>query len=98
MTRKQTEGEKKARLAVRQARGTDANNLLENPVFKEVWGTLDTEVINTWRLSPNKERREDAWYMQRNLSNLKAVFENYVAVGESARKELLNFDAEDKVT
>lgn len=67
-------------------RGERAQSLLEDPLFRDTWETLEAEILHQWRDSPvrDTEGRERLFMAIRLLERLRGLFEAHVANGKLA--------------
>lgn len=72
-------------------KGQKAAELLENPLLKEVFLTIETEINDLWKTSKTTETelREQAFYLNRALQRIRALLEIWVDNGKISHKELM---------
>jgi hypothetical protein len=70
------------------ARGTQAARVLDEPLLKEAFETLEARLIGTWQTTSDPKVRESLWYEQRALSKLRGHLKELVETGKLARKQL----------
>ena len=71
----------------------EAGRILQSAVFRRVFDTLDARYVQAWRTSTDSVKREDWWYRQRALADMKKeLFEalQCAAVREKGKDEVLN--------
>lgn len=70
--------------------GAQAEQLLGNQVFKDVWQYLEAKYTVDWLNSREEDerRREHIWRLRRNLADLKDILQALVHDGKAAAAEL----------
>ena len=73
-------------------RGHLSRELLENPLAKEAFDTIEQSIIQEWELAKDTLQREEAWHALQGLRRFKNVFTAFVqnAEFEDSLKEKLN--------
>ena len=71
------------------ARGEQAKRLLDDPLFQEAFGTLETHYAEAWRASDPTEanRREQMYLSLKCLAEVKLELELAVTGGKLAKKQ-----------
>lgn len=71
-------------------RGMHAQELLDNPIFKELWANFEKQVIAELKRSSLRDAdgREKCVLMLQMLDKLKSMIEQTVATGKMAKMEL----------
>jgi hypothetical protein len=69
-------------------RGTEAARLLDEPLVKEAFETLEGRLIAAWRTEKNPERREELWHELGALSKLRGHLKELVQTGAMARQQI----------
>lgn len=49
----------------------EAGFILSSEVFREVFASLDARYVKAWRVSGSQADRDDSWFMQRALAEVK---------------------------
>ena len=71
----------------------EAGRILQSTVFIRAFDTLDARYVQAWRTSTDNVKREDWWYKQRALSEVKKELFDILqcaAVNEHGKDETLN--------
>lgn len=71
-------------------RGQDAKRLLEEPLLKEAFETIEQELIEQWKQAPARdvEGREKLWLMLHLLNKVHGHLESVMASGQLAQATL----------
>jgi hypothetical protein len=71
-------------------RGVQAAELLENPILKEAFLTIEQEIINLWQESRSNqtELREEAYLTLWGMRKFKKYLETVITGGKIAQAEL----------
>lgn len=72
----------------RTRRGQQAERLLKDPLFVEVWDKLDAASVNAWRTCKDPVERERLWHAQDVVAKLRAAFASVSHDGAMAQKKL----------
>lgn len=72
----------------RKARAEKAKRILDDPMFSEAWGRLETDVLKAWKASRDPVERERLWHAQDVLDKLKNAFDSYVRDGKLAQRDI----------
>ena len=88
----------KAKLAEQQARGSQAENILKNPLVVAAFEAIQGEIEDGWKntTAEEDEQRQNAYLMWRLFGKFKTHFESHIRTGEFATKELLTLKDEEK--
>ena len=78
------------KLGQRQAKGAQASELLNSELLKETFEVLETEYLNAWRRSAEKnaDARERLWTAVRVLDHVRAHLTKLIVNGKIASKDL----------
>lgn len=71
----------------------EAGRILQSHVFRRVFDRLDAKYVQAWRTSSDSIKREDWWYMQRALAEVKKELFHELqcaALNENGKDEILN--------
>lgn len=71
----------------------EAGRILQSTVFLRAFDTLDARYVQAWRTSTDNVKREDWWYKQRALAEVKKELFDVLqcaAVSEHGKDEILN--------
>lgn len=69
-------------------RGKQVQEVLENPIYKEAFEAIETEIIRQWREARLVEDREQLHQLLLAHTKAKAVLESVMRSGEAALIEL----------
>lgn len=88
----------KAKLAEQQARGAQAESILNHPLVNGAFNAIEDEIDKGWKasLADEEGQRQNAYLMWRLFGNFKTHFEQHVRTGEFATNELLTLKDEEK--
>ena len=77
-------------LSERIYNGDRANEVLENEAFNAAFDAIETEVINTWKLSPARDEvgREKCWVYLMLLQKVKTQLTSTLESGKLAKLDL----------
>lgn len=89
-------GEEKLRKQMQ--RGMQARRIIDDPLFREAFETIEAEIDRGWKESEgaDHEARHNAYLMHRLLRNLKSHFDRMILSGNHARRELLDIAHQKK--
>lgn len=79
------------RLLEQQTRGDQAKALLRNPLIKEAFEKIESEILDAWKESraDEEKQRNNAYLMHRLFKNFENHFTQMVLKGDAAKKDLL---------
>lgn len=65
-------------------RANDAQQLLDNPVFKEVFMVLEEDLMNRMKRTKFKEKdeRDEIWRKLQTMEQIKQIINRYVTTGK----------------
>lgn len=71
-------------------RGAGAQKLLDSPILKDAFDSIEKEISEGWQNSQadEKEQRENAYFMHRAVKSLRDKLKGYVSQGGYAQKQL----------
>lgn len=69
-------------------RGRQAQAVLDNPIYAESYGLIETEITRKWRESRDKDEREQLHLLLRMLDKARNVLESTMRAGKLAEAEL----------
>lgn len=77
------------KLREEQQRAIEAEQLIENPLYKEAFDKLNDMLLNEWKeRAETPEERERIWMAQNILSKLQAHLKTIIETGKLARTTL----------
>ena len=71
----------------------EAGRILQSEVFREAFTCLDARYVKAWRTCTDAVKREDWWYMQRALQEVRRELFSLLqgaAAGEKGEDDVLN--------
>ena len=68
------------------SRGTTAERILEDEVFKEAVSEVSKRLVEEWSTSHNKERREELWAQQHALTKVVENLATFMQNGEMQKR------------
>lgn len=73
-----------------QARASQAEQVLKNPLVMEVLDRLEKDIINTWEVTPMRdmEAREKAWLWFVTVRKFRNTFLGFIETGKLASVQL----------
>lgn len=71
-------------------KGNEAAGLLDHPLMKEAFESIEKDIFNAWRNSAPDEgkEREDAYLLEWALDRFKQRLTTYIANGKMAQRQL----------
>jgi hypothetical protein len=79
-------------------RSEEAAGILNHPIFKEAFDTLDAELRDAWISSPSKDvdGRESLWLCLKLLGKVRAHMTSLIETGQMAQVQLERLGAKQK--
>ena len=71
-------------------RGRDAQALIQHPLLVEAFEAVESEVMELWKLSPERDRdgREKLWLSLKLLQKVRSQLESVIQTGQVAEVTL----------
>lgn len=69
-------------------RGRQAQEVIDNPIYAEAFGTIEREIIAAWRAARDAQDREQLHQLLGLLEKVQIALESVMRTGEVAKAEL----------